>query len=526
MPREIRTHRFVPNLVLTILPTLALSAGCGHAAAQTSTTGVTSAEAALLAPALDTASLVEKVKASVVNITVEQTSKRASAGGDQLSPFEFFFRNGPGGFGSEAPRKQRALGSGFIFDDKGHVLTNAHVVEGADVVKVRLADERELTAKVKGRDERLDVAVLEIEGARSLPFVPFGPSGTLRVGEPVVAIGNPFGLGHTVTTGIVSAKGRAIGAGPYDDFIQTDASINPGNSGGPLFDARGQVIGMNTAINPAGQGIGFAIPSDEIKVVLPQLVADGHVKRGRLGVHVQEIDDNLATALGLGDVRGALVGDVEKGGPASSAGLVSGDVILRVGDVPIRHARDLSRTIARHAPGSKVDLVVHRDRQSKNVRVTLAELEDEGRGKSPSSRQGRGDERARARGRRRRGWRRCREARRARRAERRRAPARRRDHRGGSQADRLGERSSFEGSRGAGGQAGPPQGEARRLDQVHRDRSIGEVRAAGAARPAARSASRTLRGAEAGSRGRGCPRPTAPAGDWRSRACSSPGAPS
>jgi len=383
---KLRTHRFVPNLVLSVLPTLALSAGCSPAAAQTATTGVTSAETALPGPALDTASLVEKVKASVVNITVEQTAKRASAG-EPMSPFEFFFRNGPGGFGSEAPRKQRALGSGFIFDDKGHVLTNAHVVEGADVVKVKLADERELTAKVKGRDERLDVAVLEIQGAPSLPFVPFGPSGTLRVGEPVVAIGNPFGLGHTVTTGIVSAKGRAIGAGPYDDFIQTDASINPGNSGGPLFDARGQVIGMNTAINPAGQGIGFAIPSDEIKVVLPQLVADGHVKRGRLGVQVQEIDDNLASALGLGDVRGALVGDVEKGGPASSAGLVSGDVIVRVGDVSIRHARDLSRTIARHAPGSKVDLVVHRDRQTKNVQVTLAQLEDEGRGKSPSARQ-------------------------------------------------------------------------------------------------------------------------------------------
>lgn len=385
-PVKLRTHRFVPNLVFSILPTLALSAGCSHAAAQTATAGVTSAETALPGPALDTASLVEKVKASVVNITVEQTAKRASAG-EPLSPFEFFFRNGPGGFGSEAPRKQRALGSGVIFDDKGHVLTNAHVVEGADVVKVKLADERELTAKVKGRDERLDVAVLEIQGARSLPFVPFGPSGTLRVGEPVVAIGNPFGLGHTVTTGIVSAKGRAIGAGPYDDFIQTDASINPGNSGGPLFDARGQVIGMNTAINPAGQGIGFAIPSDEIKVVLPQLVADGHVKRGRLGVQVQEIDDSLASALGLGDVRGALVGDVEKGGPASSAGLVSGDVIVRVGDVPIRHARDLSRTIARHAPGSKVDLVVHRDRQTKNVQVTLAQLEDEGRGKSPSASQ-------------------------------------------------------------------------------------------------------------------------------------------
>ena len=372
------------KLVFSTVPLLVLAAGCSRAAAQSSTTGVTGADVIATAPALDTATLVEKVKASVVNITVEQTSKRMSADGAQ-SPFEFFFRNGPGMM-PEAPRKQRALGTGFLFDDR-HILTNAHVVDGADVVKVKLADERELRAKVKGRDARLDVAVLEIEGAKGLPFVPFGSSGALRVGEPVVAIGNPFGLGHTVTTGIVSAKGRAIGAGPYDDFIQTDASINPGNSGGPLFDARGQVIGMNTAINPAGQGIGFAIPSDEIKAILPQLVADGHVKRGRLGVSIQEIDENLAKGLGLGDARGALVGDVEKGGPAEKSGLQSGDVILKVGTTSITHARDLSRTIARHAPGAKVDLVVRRGAETKNVNVTLAALDDTDRGKGPASRE-------------------------------------------------------------------------------------------------------------------------------------------
>ncbi len=367
------------KLFLSALPLLVLATGCSPAAAQTSSSGVTSAETASAGP-LDTASLVEKVKASVVNITVEQMTKRTSADGAE-SPFEFFFRNAPG-LGPEMPRKQKALGSGFIFDDKGHVLTNAHVVDGAEVVKVKLADERELRAKVKGRDERLDVAVLEIEGAKGLSFVPFGSSTAMRVGEPVVAIGNPFGLGHTVTTGIVSAKGRAIGAGPYDDFIQTDASINPGNSGGPLFDARGRVIGMNTAINPAGQGIGFAIPSDEIKQVLPQLVESGHVKRGRLGVVVQEIDAALASGLGLGDARGALVGDVEKGGPAEKAGIASGDVILQVGNVPIAHARDLSRTIAHHAPGSKVDLVVRRGRETKNLGVTLAQLDDGERTKS------------------------------------------------------------------------------------------------------------------------------------------------
>ncbi|MBX3215345.1 MAG: trypsin-like peptidase domain-containing protein [Labilithrix sp.] len=367
------TYGFAPDkLVLAaLLPLISLGAGCSRAPVATTT--LTAAEVATSAPVLDTASLVEKVKASVVNITVESSTKAARAGA--ASPFDFFFRNGPGGPGPDLPRKQSALGSGFLFDDQGHVLTNAHVVDGAEVVKVKLADERELVAKVRGRDERLDVAVLEIEGAKGLPFASFGASARSRVGEPVVAIGNPFGLGHTVTTGIVSAKGRAIGAGPYDDFLQTDASINPGNSGGPLFDGRGQVIGMNTAINPAGQGIGFAIPSDEIKLILPQLVADGHVKRGRLGVHVQEIDDALAAGLGLGEQRGALVGDVEKDGPAARAGLANGDVVVRVGETPIKHARDLSRTIARHAPGSKVELTVRRGSETKVVHATLAALD-------------------------------------------------------------------------------------------------------------------------------------------------------
>lgn len=373
------------QLVLSLASLLVLAGGCTPASAQTSTTGVTG-DVAQVAPALDTATLVEEVKASVVNITATHTSKRASVDGPRL-PFEFFFRDGPGAT-PEAARKQRALGTGFIFDDKGHVLTNAHVVQGADVVKVKLADERELRAKVKGLDARLDVAVLAIEGAEGLPFVPFGASSSLRVGEPVVAIGNPFGLGHTVTTGIVSAKGRAIGAGPYDDFIQTDASINPGNSGGPLFDARGHVIGMNTAINPAGQGIGFAIPSDEIKEILPQLVADGHVKRGRLGVYVQEIDEALAKGLGLESDRGALVGEVEKGGPADRAGIKSGDVIVEVDKARIAHARDLSRTIARYTPGSSVTVLVRRGGETKSVNATLAALDDDDHGAPPSSRSG------------------------------------------------------------------------------------------------------------------------------------------
>jgi serine protease Do len=324
-------------------------------------------------PVLDTAALVTKVKASVVNITVEQSARSQDS---EMSPFEFFRRNGPGGRAPEV-QKRRALGSGFLIDDKGRVLTNAHVVDGADKVRVKLADEREYDAKVKGKDERLDIAVLELIGAKDLPYAALGSSNATQVGEPVVAIGNPFGLGSTVTSGIVSAKGRAIGAGPYDDFLQTDASINPGNSGGPLFDQRGQVIGMNTAIAPNGQGIGFAIPSDEIREVLPQLIASGHVSRGRLGVSIQDVDTKLASAMKLGGTQGALVDDVEKGGPADKAGFATGDVIVRAGNTDIVHARDLTRAVARQAPGSKVDLVVRRADKTVTLPVTLGKLEDE-----------------------------------------------------------------------------------------------------------------------------------------------------
>jgi serine protease Do len=380
-------------VIASVLGALALgaatktSASPQAAAAPVANVAPVTPAAPVTGPALDTAALVAKVKTSVVNITVEQSSKpRGGADeGQGINPFDFFFRNGPGGQAPEL-RKKRALGSGFIFDDKGHVLTNAHVVDGADKVRVKLFDERELEAKVRGRDERLDVAVLELVGAKDLPYATLGSSNAIQVGEPVVAIGNPFGLGNTVTSGIVSAKGRAIGAGPYDDFLQTDASINPGNSGGPLFDARGQVVGMNTAINPAGQGIGFAIPSDEIREVLPQLVADGHVSRGRLGVRIQDVDPKLATAMNLGTTQGALVGDVEKGGPADKAGFANGDVIVRAGNTEIAHARDLTRAVARQAPGTKVDVVVRRGGKSVSLPVTLGTLEDEKEAKrAPSS---------------------------------------------------------------------------------------------------------------------------------------------
>src|SRR5208282_4845914 len=242
-----------------------------------------------------------------------------------------------------------------LIDKQGHVVTNAHVIDDADVVKVKLTDDREYTAKVIGKDTRMDLAVLQLQNASDLPDpVALGSSESLRVGEYVVAIGNPFGLGDTVTMGIVSAKSRSIGAGPYDDFIQTDASINPGNSGGPLFNLHGQVVGINTAINPNGKGIGFAIPSDALRDVLPQLEATGHVSRGRLGVGIQPVDAPLAKALGLEKARGALVGDVEADGPAAKVGMKSGDVILSVDGAEVSHAQDLPRIVARHAPGTTV----------------------------------------------------------------------------------------------------------------------------------------------------------------------------
>ncbi len=327
----------------------------------------------------DVAALVEAARPAVVNITVIEDT-RVSQLHRQL-PFDFFF--GPQGpFGGGPPEGDRvmparALGSGFIIDGGGHVVTNAHVVAHAKDVRVKLFDDREFTATVKGRDARLDVAVLELKDASGLPTVALGSTEALRVGDYVVAIGNPFGLGDTVTMGIASAKGRAIGAGPYDDFIQTDAAINPGNSGGPLLNIRGQVVGINTAINPNGQGIGFAIPIDDVKEILPQLIATGKVERGRLGVVVQSLDATTAKALQLDRPRGALVAQIEPGGAAAKAGLQAGDDVLAVDNTEIKDARDLTRIIARHRPGSKVKLKLLRDRHEITSEVTLDELRDE-----------------------------------------------------------------------------------------------------------------------------------------------------
>ncbi len=320
----------------------------------------------MLAGAPDVAALVAKVKPAVVAITTTRDVKfqRFGFGGDDE--------------GDGQTTHQAALGSGIIVDAQGHVVTNAHVVEDATTVKVVL-DDREYRAKVVGKDTRLDVAVLQMENPpKDLPVASLGASEQARVGEYVVAIGNPFGLGNTVTMGIVSAKGRVIGAGPYDDFIQTDASINPGNSGGPLFDLHGQVIGINTAINPRGKGIGFAIPIDAVKGALPQLIASGHVSRGQMGVMIQGMDEGIAKALGLDHAHGALVEEVGGGSAAEKAGIKSGDVITSVDGQDVKTSNELPRLIASHAPGTHVHLGVLRDKRAQNVDVTLEAMKDEG----------------------------------------------------------------------------------------------------------------------------------------------------
>jgi len=325
----------------------------------------------------DVAALSEQVRPMVVNITVTQSARR---GGEGMDPFDFFFgpqgqRGGPRG---QAPQqKPSGLGSGFIIDPNGYVITNAHVVEDAEDVRVRLADDREFDAEVVGRDPKLDLALLKLEGATNLPASPLGSSEALRVGEHVLAVGNPFGLGHTVTLGIVSAKARSIGAGPYDDFIQTDAAINPGNSGGPLFNWRGEVVGINTAIRAGANSIGFAVPIDALRDVLPQLRERGFVQRGKLGLGFQPMTRDLASALGLDAPRGALVSQVEPGGPAAKAGIRPGDVIVSVNNAAIHSAEELPRNVARNAPGSEITVTLVRNKEQKQVKAQLALLEDE-----------------------------------------------------------------------------------------------------------------------------------------------------
>ncbi len=341
------------------------------------------------------APLAQRLLPAVVNIQTTSAGAGPRAGRDAPevpqappgSPFEEFFRDflernrpqGPNQPGRpQPPRRAQSLGSGFVIDASGIVVTNNHVIEGADEINVVLSDNTTLRAELVGADPRTDLAVLRVRTDRPLPAVTFGDSDAAQVGDWVVAIGNPFGLGGSVTAGIVSARGRDIRQGLYDDFIQTDAAINRGNSGGPLFNLNGEVIGINTAIySPTGGsiGIGFSIPSNLARNIVGQLRDTGRVRRGWLGVNIQQVTDEIAESLGLRNgTRGALVARAQDGGPAAAGGIQAGDVILRFNGQEVREMRNLPRIVAETQVGQQVPVVVWRDGREQTVQVTVAEL--------------------------------------------------------------------------------------------------------------------------------------------------------
>lgn len=334
------------------------------------------------------ADIAQKDSPAVVNISAEKIVKGQKYLREFFGPMPFGspeqFKDFYEKFLGEAPKdlKQRSLGSGFIIDPKGLMITNNHVIEGAEKIKVRMAGGKEYAATVKGRDLKTDLALLQIEGPGPFPYLTLGNSDALRVGDWVLAVGNPFGLGHTVTQGIISATGRVIGAGPYDNFLQTDAAINLGNSGGPLLNLKGEVIGINTAIVATGQGIGFAIPSSLAKSVIPQLQEKGKVTRGMLGVQVQTITPELAKSFGLSEPRGALVGEVTPGSPADKGGIKPGDVIVQFNGTPIKEMHDLPRLVAATAPGTKATLKLLREGKEKVITTTVVEMKEERQAKS------------------------------------------------------------------------------------------------------------------------------------------------
>jgi serine protease Do len=327
--------------------------------------------------------LAEKVRPGVVNIQVVKKVKNVGFGfrnfpgnpfGDN-NPFGDFF----GPFSEGNPPKsfeQRGVGSGFVMSRDGYVLTNNHVVEDADQIKVKLANGKEYVGKIVGRDPKTDLALVKIEGASDLHPLKLGNSEDLKVGSWVVAVGSPFGLEQTVTAGIVSAKGRVIGTGPYDNFIQTDASINPGNSGGPLINMKGEVVGINTAIIASGQGIGFAIPINMAKEIAPQLQEQGHVTRGWLGVSIQEVTPELAKSFDLKEKKGALVSQLVSGSPAEKAGIEQGDVIMEFDGKEVPDAKALPLIVASTPVGKTVTIKLLRNGKVLDRQVKVGEMEE------------------------------------------------------------------------------------------------------------------------------------------------------
>ena len=327
------------------------------------------------------APLVKQIKPAVVNIhSTQRVHQRGGMYGNGPNPWQQFFEQYFGGQGQMQQQREperQSLGSGFIIDERGYVLTNNHVIDGADEIKVTVADGRDFTAKVVGTDPKTDVALLKLQGTDSgFPFLLLGDSDQLEVGDWVVAIGDPFGLELSVTHGMVSAKARTIGAGPYDDFIQSDALINPGNSGGPLFSMSGAVVGINTAITSHGQGIGFAVPINMAKQILPQLLT-GHIERGYLGVGLQKLTPDLAHSMGLPGTNGALVAQVVPGQPGEKGGIHNGDVVVSFNGGPIHTPGELTRAVAGVRPGNRITLAVMRGGATKTLKFKVGERPDD-----------------------------------------------------------------------------------------------------------------------------------------------------
>ncbi len=378
--------RFKTILLTLVLIGALTGTGFGVSQAVKHSNAAVSPEPAISQPIMVPATfsdLAEKVRPGVVNLQVVKKVKNIGLSSRNFPGFPFGDKDPFGDFfgpfsQGNPPRgfEQRGVGSGFVISRNGYILTNNHVVEGADQIKVKLSNGKEYKGKVVGRDPKTDLALLKIEGASDLHPLNLGNSEDMKVGNWVVAVGSPFGLEQTVTAGIVSAKGRVIGSGPYDNFIQTDASINPGNSGGPLINMKGEVVGINTAIVAQGQGIGFAIPINMAKEIAGQLQDKGHVTRGWLGVTIQEVTPELAKSFGLKENKGALVAQVSPGSPAEKAGIEQGDIILEFDGKKISEANDLPRIVASTPVGKMIDLKLSREGKVMDRSLKVGEMDE------------------------------------------------------------------------------------------------------------------------------------------------------
>ena len=378
MPSLLRKHRTAAIVGAAII----VGAGALPFAFSTSASVASAAEpAGIIAPGGSFAPIVDADKPAVVTVTT--TMKATDTSADSNSPmdeqFRQFFENQGIPFPKQMPRQQQsqramALGSGFIISPDGIIVTNNHVIQNAIDIKVTLDDGTELPAKLLGADAKSDLAVLKIKAPKPLATIAWGDSDKLKLGDQILAIGNPFGIGTTVTAGIVSARGRDLHSGPYDDFIQIDAPINHGNSGGPLVDTEGKVVGINTAIyspNGGSVGVGFAIPSDQAQKIVARLMKDGSIDHGYLGVQIQPVTGDVADAIGLEHAEGALVAHVSDGSPAAEAGIRTGDVVTAFGGSAIKTPKDLSRMVADVSPGAKEELSVWRDGKNVTIPVTV-----------------------------------------------------------------------------------------------------------------------------------------------------------